>query len=335
MTNMAQKRIIKDLRNLEKNPLNEHGIYHLFNEDDIYNIKILMVGPKDTPYHNGFFFFDLRFPDNYPFQPPKVKFCTLDSKVRFNPNLYVDGKVCLSIINTWSGPSWTSVQTLSSVLLSIQSLLNEYPLRNEPGFENETDSRCITYNDLITYETSRVAVYNMLCNIPNTFESFLVIIKNYFIENIDWYINHLDLLSKKYEGKIINSPIYNMRNKCNYIELKKNMIKLYNNICPIDLKKNYENIIDIKKEAILQPEITDKLKIKLTDIKKIIKTPTDKAVNFPEGYSKLSDRDKSMIYTVICDKNGNKKWKHNKNMDIKSLNNKDIDISNKNDVLYL
>jgi hypothetical protein len=26
--------------------------------------------------------------------------------VRFNPNLYINGKVCLSLLGTWSGPSW-------------------------------------------------------------------------------------------------------------------------------------------------------------------------------------------------------------------------------------
>ena len=57
-------------------------------------------------------------------------------KIRFNPNLYEEGKVCLSIIGTWSGPKWSSVQTLKSLLLSIQSLLDEYPIINEPSYEN-------------------------------------------------------------------------------------------------------------------------------------------------------------------------------------------------------
>jgi len=28
---------------------------------------------------------------------------TGDSQVRFNPNIYVDGYICLSILGTWSG----------------------------------------------------------------------------------------------------------------------------------------------------------------------------------------------------------------------------------------
>ena len=37
---------------------------------------------------------------------------------------------------TWAGPSWSPAQTLSSVLISIQSLMNEKPYHNEPGFEH-------------------------------------------------------------------------------------------------------------------------------------------------------------------------------------------------------
>ena len=38
---------------------------------------------------------------------------------------------------TWPGPAWSPAQTLSSLLISIQSLLNEKPYHNEPGFERK------------------------------------------------------------------------------------------------------------------------------------------------------------------------------------------------------
>ena len=82
-------------------------------------------------------------------------------RVRFNPNLYANGKVCLSILGTWSGPSWVPVNTLSSVLLSIQSLMNEKPYHNEPGFEAPNSIACQNYNDCIRHETIRVAVCEM------------------------------------------------------------------------------------------------------------------------------------------------------------------------------
>jgi len=101
-------------------------------------LRALIIGPDGTPYANGCFFFDIYLPPSYPHVPPKVKFLTTGAgRVRFNPNLYTDGKVCLSLLGTWAGPGWVPNQsTLLQVLLSIQSLIfvND-PFYNEPGFE--------------------------------------------------------------------------------------------------------------------------------------------------------------------------------------------------------
>jgi ubiquitin-conjugating enzyme E2 Z len=80
----------------------------------------MICGPKDTPYEGGFFVFYFRYPPTYPNEPPIGKFLTTDSgRVRFNPNLYKNGKICLSLLGTWSGPGWTPAHSLKSVLLSI------------------------------------------------------------------------------------------------------------------------------------------------------------------------------------------------------------------------
>ncbi|KAL3184390.1 hypothetical protein MRX96_031941 [Rhipicephalus microplus] len=79
--------------------------------------------------------------------------------VRFNPNLYECGKVCLSILGTWTGPAWSPAQSIASVLISIQSLLSENPYHNEPDHETEWrpgDSK--RYNLIVQHETIRVAV---------------------------------------------------------------------------------------------------------------------------------------------------------------------------------
>lgn len=80
------------------------------------------------------YLFSVKIPDDYPFQPPKVKHLTTDGVFRTNPNLYANGKVCLSILGTWSGPGWTQILTLRTVLLSIQTLFCEDPLQNEVCF---------------------------------------------------------------------------------------------------------------------------------------------------------------------------------------------------------
>jgi ubiquitin-conjugating enzyme E2 Z len=122
----------------------------------------LIVGPFETPYEGGFFYFIINCPDNYPHAPPKVKLMTTGGgTVRFNPNLYASGKTCLSILGTWSGPGWAPVNSLSSVLLSIQSLMNERPYHNEPGFEAPNNIQCNNYSDCIRHESLRVAVCEM------------------------------------------------------------------------------------------------------------------------------------------------------------------------------
>ena len=66
--------------------------------------KALITGSEGTPYENGCFEFDINFPSNYPAYPMSISLTTTGGQtVRFNPNLYNNGTVCLSILNTWHG----------------------------------------------------------------------------------------------------------------------------------------------------------------------------------------------------------------------------------------
>jgi ubiquitin-protein ligase len=103
----------------------------------IGDICFALTGPEGTPYAYGCFFFDLFLPD-YPQSPPKVQFLTTGGgAARFNPNLYECGKVCLSLLGTWSGPGWIPQKsTILQVLVSIQGLiLVSDPYYNEPSYE--------------------------------------------------------------------------------------------------------------------------------------------------------------------------------------------------------
>lgn len=109
-------------------------------------MKVLITGPSETPYENGCFEFDVYFPHDYPNSPMLINLETTGRhSVRFNPNLYNDGKVCLSVLNTWHGrpeEKWNA-QTSSflQVLVSIQSLiLVSEPYFNEPGFERSRNT---------------------------------------------------------------------------------------------------------------------------------------------------------------------------------------------------
>lgn len=67
-------------------------------------VRACITGPQDTPYAYGMFFFDILFPQDYPNIPPLMLLETTGGgRVRFNPNLYADGKVCLSLLGTWHG----------------------------------------------------------------------------------------------------------------------------------------------------------------------------------------------------------------------------------------
>ena len=62
----------------------------------------MIIGPNDTPYEGGFYFLDIVFFQDL--DPPKADIYDSNQEVRFNPNLYKNGKVCVSLLNTWSGP---------------------------------------------------------------------------------------------------------------------------------------------------------------------------------------------------------------------------------------
>merc|ERR1711871_507646 len=90
-------------------------------------LKVMLTGVEGTPYTGGCFVFDVLCPSQYPQTPPKVAIeTTARGSVRFNPNLYANGKVCLSLLGTWEGDateSWDPSRSLTQVFTSIQSLV--------------------------------------------------------------------------------------------------------------------------------------------------------------------------------------------------------------------
>jgi len=155
-------RIIQDY--VKFNEEKPNGIYLHVNKDNIFEHYAMIIGPTNTPYFGGYYIFKILYPKNYPKKPPHVVMLTTDKNVRFNPNLYQNGKVCLSILGTWSGPSWEECMNIRLVLLSIQSLMTDFPIRNEPGFEDvkETSNKSIDYNNYITYYNYKIAIIDIL-----------------------------------------------------------------------------------------------------------------------------------------------------------------------------
>lgn len=243
MSSRKLKRIINEINELETSSiiLENTGIYFHYDESNITILYAMIIGPSNTPYENGFYFFKFDYPDNYPMQPPAATYCTQGSiinfdnklqKIRFNPNLYTCGKVCLSMLNTWSGPGWVPTNTITNVLVALQALvLNENPLQNEPGFENSSLEVLNKYNDVISYSNFEISIVQMLKKQPVGFEGFKEKMENIFLKNINWCKNKLIENVKEEEKEIekckkLDACVYGMKIKSNFKKVLEDIIEL-------------------------------------------------------------------------------------------------------------
>lgn len=204
----AKSRLPKDILRAQDKSMQEEGIFYTFDEADMTRGWALIRGPDNTPYEGCLLRFTFIFPDDYPFSPPKVHFDTSDGKTRFHPNLYVDGKVCLSILGTYKGPSWSGTQSLTSILLSILGLLDDNPLTHEPAFEKGTllDARHREYADAVEH--------NMVQLMVNTITSFEERPNDH---THPWYIFRSDILPLLPKLKEILS--HKIKEKANHPEI--------------------------------------------------------------------------------------------------------------------
>jgi len=132
------KRLSKDIQTMMSDELLSLDIHYWYHEADMRTGQGLLFGPEDTPYAFCPLIFSVKIPIDYPFNSPEVLILSSDGVTRFHPNLYVGGKVCLSILGTYSGPKWASMMNIGTVFKSIFSLLTDNPITNEPGWEKHT-----------------------------------------------------------------------------------------------------------------------------------------------------------------------------------------------------
>lgn len=231
---IKKNRLLKDLASIIKDPLTDNGIYYVHDEGNMLKGYAMIIGPEGTPYHHGFYLFELNYPTDYPFSPPKVTYHTNDGKTRFNPNLYRNGKVCVSILNTWKGEQWTACQSIRSVLMTLLTLFNDNPLTNEPGFSSKSPE-CIPYKNIVEYMNYRVALCGILNKswLPDNFYGFFPIIKKYAIEHQVEINKKLEMLQKNSINKTEqNARVYNMSTIIDYdfvLSHFNEIIKIMNN----------------------------------------------------------------------------------------------------------
>ena len=219
-------RLIHDIKNVIKNPLTDNGIYYVHDDEDMMKGYALIMGPSDTPYFGGNFFFEFNYPTDYPHSPPQVLYCTNGDAVRFNPNLYCNGKVCISVLNTWKGEQWTSCQTISTILLTLCTLLCKDPLLNEPGItKNHPDF--YNYTKIIEYKNIDIAVLKMVQKkadiYPKKFDMFYSYVIENFKKNQGAIQKYIEDRVKIDKPETIKTNMYNMNVNINYKRLLDNL----------------------------------------------------------------------------------------------------------------
>ncbi|XP_040863161.1 probable ubiquitin-conjugating enzyme E2 25 [Glycine max] len=172
------KRIQGEWKSLEKDL--PDSIFVRVYESRIDLLRAVIIGAEGTPYHDGLFFFDVFFPSGYSHVPPQVHYHS--GGLRLNPNLYSSGKVCLSLLNTWTGhqnEQWIpGVSTILQVLVFIQGLiLVAKPFFNEPGYAHLSNSQygeisSLKYNEDTFILSLRTMIYIMR-RPPKNFKDFV------------------------------------------------------------------------------------------------------------------------------------------------------------------
>ena len=157
------RRIREEFMELNRNPNpNLCIVVGLPNEDDLFNWRITVIGPRNTPYSGGLFSILIHFPDNYPNSHPKVCFKTpiyhLNVNPREIPNSNPLGDICcLTILNRWK-PEYK----IADVLVSIYALFYMVNPENPIGFERRDEyiNNRILYEEKVKYFTRKYAYPN-------------------------------------------------------------------------------------------------------------------------------------------------------------------------------
>ncbi|KAK9186867.1 hypothetical protein WN944_018256 [Citrus x changshan-huyou] len=158
----------KQLKDLCKNPVDGFSA-GLVDESNVFEWSVSIIGPPDTLYEGGFFNAIMTFPDNYPVSPPTVRF----TSEMWHPNVYPDGKVCISILHPpgddpngyeLATERWTPVHTAASVWRSLSpGILNYAWFLMNAGYEYDLTGTTLAQ---IEVESIVLSIISMLSS-PN------------------------------------------------------------------------------------------------------------------------------------------------------------------------
>ena len=236
-------RLLKDVRSIYKDDLHDQGIYYHHDEENMTKGYALIFGPENTPYQHGNYLFTFEFPISYPYNPPKLTFENRYNNIRFHPNLYRNGKVCISILNTWSGEKWSACQTIKSVLLTMCTILTENPLLHEPGIRNSHEDH-YKYNKIISYMNIKYNILEIINDIENRdkFKFFKDIIIENFKEKYNTFFKNYIKKYEKHKDILLQTRIYNMVAKLEYADLISKYKETYNAVIRENISEKEEQI---------------------------------------------------------------------------------------------
>ena len=109
------RRLTKELQEIRKDPPLNISAGPI--NDNLFEWEAVLLGPTETPYEGGVFILNIHIPLDYPMKPPNILFKT---KI-YHPNINSTGAICLDILKN----NWSPTLSLSKLLLSICSLLND------------------------------------------------------------------------------------------------------------------------------------------------------------------------------------------------------------------
>lgn len=135
MSVMLPRRIMKETMRLQEDKI--EGIDAQVEGDNARYFKVIIDGPKESPYEGGRFKLELFLPEEYPMLAPKVRMLT---KI-YHPNIDKLGRICLDILKE----KWSPALQIRTVLLSIQALLSkpnpDDPLANDVAEHWKRDTK--------------------------------------------------------------------------------------------------------------------------------------------------------------------------------------------------
>ncbi|MCD7469520.1 hypothetical protein HAX54_008621 [Datura stramonium] len=151
----SRARLFKEYKEVQREKTADPDIQLVCDDSNIFKWTALIKGPSETPYDGGVFQLAFSVPEQYPLQPPQVRFLT---KI-FHPNVHFKtGEICLDILkNAWS-PAWT----LQSVCRAIIALM-AHP---EPDSPLNCDSGNLLRSGDIRGYQSMARMYTRLAAMP-------------------------------------------------------------------------------------------------------------------------------------------------------------------------